>query len=518
MFNKIARTTLALGASTFIPYKLNNENLRISSIFSNAKIPSQQNATSSNSTYTKDQQSPPWFFHLFPKAFCDPVNYFKTEDYSSRFVTPRKTLKDFGGSLEILEQTYDVIRYFQKPEYFTNLGIKPPKGMIIAGAPGIGKSLLAECIAGHAAIRFLMISASELRASLVGETEHNLRNLFNEAEKNAPCIVCIDEIDSIGPSRTGQDMRLHEKSAVNQLLTLLDKEHPGVYIIGTTNHLNSLDSALVRPGRFDKSIVIPPPDKEGRLQILQLNTKNKKLAADINLKELADSCDGFSGARIATWVNEAAMQALRLDRITITLQDFTSTRLTLRGVIIGAASTDPEEKKRTAIHEIGHAFIGHFLGLKLDITSVRKTGHKFGFTLFSENDHLNPSKNQLLDKICMLLGGRAAEILFKDMRTGSRDNMKHVKDLISLIEEEGMMSDLETPETILKEQSQRALDILRKNQTKVEFAIAQLVKHETFNRDEFAKVLSKQPLPPASASSSLTAKSTAMPAPTQRWL
>jgi cell division protease FtsH len=417
--------------------------------------------------------------------------------YSCDTQKPRFNLSQFGGNKEIVFEMKEIAHYLQNPNYYKERGIKQPKGIILSGPPGTGKTMLAEAIAGEANVPVIIISASELLNRYVGSSEESLREIFDYAKKNSPCILCFDEIDSIANKRDDSKVQ-HEKVLVNQLLTLLGQENKNVIVIGTTNNFNQLDSAVVRPGRFDKHIVVPLPNKDDRKKIIELHIKNKKIDSTLNIDELALFSSGFSGAKIESWVNEAAIIALRENSIKITAAHFDTARMiTKLGIVKSNTSIEEETKKQIAIHEAGHAIVGHVLKRKLYRVSTVMHGQSEGHTeFFPIHNETNHTKETILDEICISLAGRAAEVFNNFERFGSSMDLKIAKvHAISMISEEGMGKTLtgtsmtENVELILQTEMKRAKKIIEQNEQKLNDLVNALLEYNTLNNTQFTDVL-----------------------------
>lgn len=410
-------------------------------------------------------------------------------------------LHSFGGSKEILDNLADIVRYLQNPEEFAKAGAQLPKGIILSGPPGVGKTLLAEAVAGHAGVPFILINSGELEQSQVGKTEELLREIFKVAEENAPCVLCFDELDSIATKRidASQDLRnpvllRYYNMQVNQLLTLLSKKQTEVIVMGTTNHFDSLDPAVIRPGRFDRHIALSLPSDKDRLDILQVLVKDKKLGSDVKLDQLVMISSGFSGAKLNTWVNEAALNAARAHKKHIELKHFDEARTRLEIGVARKTITDALVKRRIAAHEAGHAVVGHLLNSTLFKISTLQNGQRFGYTELISKGGLNPTEQDLLDNVCRLLAGRAAEILLNIRQAGSQDDLEKAKEIVRMmVIDEGMGrtllgSSIEIEE-ILEEQLQRAVNLLEANRPAWEKVTEALVQRDELFQEQFLKLM-----------------------------
>lgn len=430
------------------------------------------------------------------------INYADSSDIIEARI-PDIDLSAVGGNQEVIDSLGDFVRYLQDPKSFSALGVKMPKGIILSGTPGVGKSFMAEALAGHAGVPFFAISASSLQDTIIGGTEKKLRNLFAAARKAAPCVLCIDEIDSLGQKRFDNPQHGSEQSAnciVNQLLTLLSEDNGEVVVVATTNTFETLDPALVRPGRFDRHITVTKPDVEAREQILKLHTKNKQLSPSVSLSDLAKQCAGYSGAELATLVNEAALNAARNRSDAIDTEDFDQARVLVRIGIKGRPILDPEQKQRTAFHEAAHALIGHLLHHTVYKISILQHGTKLGFTenLASSNENL--TQQEILDEICISLAGRAAEKLNQSVQMGNSSDLVKAKKLAHDMIQEGMGVSLtgvnmaENIEFILNEQLYRACKLLEENRHHWERVSKELIQHNELRRDEFLDTLAGKTL------------------------
>lgn len=418
-------------------------------------------------------------------------------------VVPDVDLFSLGGYRESLDRVADIVRYLQDPEEFIKSGAKVPSGVIISGPPGVGKTELAKAVAGHAGVPLFLVSGPELGGKFVGQTEENLRALFNAAEAMAPCVICIDEIDSLAAKRIPVDQISAERqnnanyhnSEVNQLLTLISQRNPKVVVIGTTNHVNSLDPAVVRPGRLERHLRISLPDTLDRKHILEIHTKTKKLASDVSLDDLASLSAGFSGAKLANWVNEAAVCALREKSAQIHLRHFDSARMLIQIGVAQKASSNPLIKSRTAGHEAGHAVVGRLLNKTLYKVTIRQHGAALGHTEWIlPNDMPNPTKQDLLDEICMVLAGRAAEEISGIPAVGCESDFEGAKELATMmVQKEAMgstiMGTVNEVEKILEEQMLRAITLLVENGAAWERVRDALIVHEELFASDVDKLI-----------------------------
>ncbi|MEG0296929.1 MAG: ATP-dependent zinc metalloprotease FtsH [Clostridium sp.] len=344
------------------------------------------------------------------------------------------TFKDVAGQDEAKESLKEIIDFLNKPQKYTEIGAKLPKGALLVGPPGTGKTLLAKAVAGEAKVPFFSISGSNFVEMFVGMGAAKVRDLFKEADKIAPCIIFIDEIDSIGKSRDGQLQTNEEREqTLNQLLTQMDGFDPnkGIVILGATNRPEILDKALLRPGRFDRRVIVDRPDLKGRIDILKVHVKNVKLDETVDLEKVAKGTPGAVGADLANMVNEAALRAVRLRRELVSQEDFNEA---IEVIIAGKEKKDrilsKKEKKTVAYHEVGHALIAALLGEDTDpvhkITIVPRTMGALGYTMqLPEEEKYLVSKEELMGQIKVLLGGRAAEeVEFNQLSTGASNDIE----------------------------------------------------------------------------------------------
>ena len=350
------------------------------------------------------------------------------------------TFKDVAGIEEEKQELEEIVDFLKNGEKYIKLGAKIPKGVLLIGVPGTGKTLMAKAVAGEAGVPFFSISGSDFVEMFVGVGASRVRDLFEQAKKHQPCIIFIDEIDAVGRQRGaglggGHDER---EQTLNQLLVEMDgfDENTNIIVIAATNRPDILDNALLRPGRFDRQIVINRPDILGREQILQVHAKNKPLDTDVDLKVLAKRTPGFTGADLQNLLNEAALLAARKNRTTITMEDLEdASDKVMAGPEKKSRIISDEEKENTACHEVGHALLAKLLKHSdpLHKVSIIPRGMALGITMtLPEKDHLTLRKDQLIDKITMTLGGRVAEeITFgKDaITTGASNDLEKVSEM-----------------------------------------------------------------------------------------
>jgi cell division protease FtsH len=373
------------------------------------------------------------------------------------------TFEDVAGIDEAKEELQEIIEFLKNPQKFTKLGGRIPKGVLLMGAPGTGKTLLARAIAGEANVPFFCISGSDFVEMFVGVGASRVRDLFTQGKKNAPCIIFIDEIDAVGRHRGaglggGHDER---EQTLNQLLVEMDgfESQEGVIIISATNRPDVLDPALLRPGRFDRQVVVPPPDVKGREGILSVHSKKTPLADDVTLEVLSRGTPGFTGADLENLVNEAALLAARKDKNKVEMEDFEEAKdKVLMGVERKSMIISPEEKRNTSYHEAGHVLVAKFLPGTDPIHKVTiiPRGRSLGLTqqLPIDEKHTYPA-DYLQNNIAILLGGRAAEeIVLGDLTTGSGNDLERATDLARKMVCEWGMSEELGPLTFGKKEEQ----------------------------------------------------------------
>ncbi len=363
----------------------------------------------------------------------------------------KMTFKDVAGVEESKEELQEIIEFLREPQKFQKLGGRIPKGVLLVGPPGTGKTLLARAIAGEASVPFFSISGSDFVEMFVGVGASRVRDLFEQGKKNAPCIIFIDEIDAVGRHRGaglggGHDER---EQTLNQLLVEMDgfESNEGVILVAATNRPDVLDPALLRPGRFDRRVVVSWPDARGREAILRVHTRKIPLAEDVDLLVLARGTPGFSGADLANLVNEAALNAARYNRKTVQMYDF---ELAKDKVMMGAARKSlilsDAERKNTAYHEAGHVLVASLIpgADPLHKVTIIPRGMALGVTMqLPEDDKYTLTKDFLEARIAIMMGGRLAEELFMNhMTTGAGDDIERATDLARKMVCEWGMSEL----------------------------------------------------------------------------
>jgi cell division protease FtsH len=448
------------------------------------------------------------------------------------------TFDDVAGIDEAKDDCEEIIAFLKDPKKFQRLGGRIPKGVLLMGSPGTGKTLLARAIAGEAGVPFFSISGSDFVEMFVGVGASRVRDLFEQGKKNAPCIIFIDEIDAVGRHRGaglggGHDER---EQTLNQLLVEMDgfESTEGVIIIAATNRPDVLDPAILRPGRFDRRINVPRPDLNGRIGILAVHTKKVPLAGDVDLEIVGRGSPGFSGADLENLVNEAALLAARLDKDEVSMTDFEMAKdKVLMGSERRSMVINETEKKRTAWHEAGHTVAGYLLPNHDPVhkVSIIPRGPALGVTMsLPKEDRLGYSKDWALDRIAMALAGRVAEeLVLGDMTTGAADDFRQATHIArSMVTEWGMSDKLgplaylereesflpfmpgprrgeysentartidEEVHRIITDQYKRVVDLLRGSMDKLEAMAKALLERETLDSEEIIAVMQGSPLP-----------------------
>jgi cell division protease FtsH len=379
----------------------------------------------------------------------------------------RTTFDDVAGVDESKAELLEIVDFLRNSDKYTRLGAKVPKGVLLIGPPGTGKTLLARAVAGEANVPFLSISGSEFIELFVGVGASRVRDLFEQAKKQAPCIVFIDELDALGRSRGGQGPMAgggfsEQEQTLNQLLNEMDgfNANNGVIILAATNRPEVLDPALQRPGRFDRQVLVDRPDKQGREAILQVHTPGVKLADDVDLNRLAARTPGFAGADLENLVNEAALLAARRDGDEVKMSDFDEAiERVIAGLEKKSRVLSEEERKTVAYHEVGHAIIGSLMpgaGKVEKISIVPRGVGALGYTLqLPEEDKFLAGEDELRGRISILLGGRSAEeLVFRKVSTGAGDDIQKATDLADRLVTVYGMSDRLGPIAFEKQQQQ----------------------------------------------------------------
>ena len=349
--------------------------------------------------------------------------------------TERKTkvtFKDVAGLEEEKAEMIEIVDFLKKPEKYTKMGAKIPKGVLLYGKPGTGKTLIAKAIAGEANVPFISMSGSEFIEMFAGLGASRVRKLFEKARRLAPCIVFIDEIDAIGSRRTSNSgAETENNQTLNQLLVEMDgfSSEETIIVLAATNRPEMLDKALLRPGRFDRQITIPTPDLKGRLEILKIHSQEKKLSSDVNLESIAEDTAGFTGAELANILNEAAILATKNNHDEIENEDIEEA---VKKVTVGLEKKETlisdKDKKLTAYHEAGHAVVSRYLPTQSNVkeVSIIPRGVAGGYTMYkSDEDKYYISKTEMKEKLVALLGGRAAEkLVLDDISTGASNDIE----------------------------------------------------------------------------------------------
>ena len=403
----------------------------------------------------------------------------------------RVTFADVAGVDEAKDELTEIVDFLKTPERYTEIGARIPKGVLLVGPPGTGKTLLSKAVAGEAEVPFFIISGSEFVELFVGAGAARVRDLFEEAKKKAPCIIFIDELDAIGKSRSGSmgvvggnDER---EQTLNQLLTEMDgfaAQDKPVIVLAATNQPEVLDAALLRPGRFDRQVLVDRPDLSGRKTILEIYAKKVKLAEGVDLDSVAQSTSGLAGADLANLVNEAALLAARVKRTRVEQQDLgEAIERVVAGLEKKSRVLQDDEKKVVAYHEVGHAIVGHLMpgGTKVAKISIVPRGMSaLGYTLQlpTEERFLN-SKEDLQGQIATLLGGRSAEeIVFGKITTGAANDLQRATDLAEQMVGTYGMSDTLGPLAYDKQGGGRFLGGNNNPRRSVSDATAQAIDHE----------------------------------------
>lgn len=370
----------------------------------------------------------------------------ETSNDNSNSTKPKTTFNDVAGLEEVKEELFEIVDFMKNPDKYKKMGAKIPKGVLFYGPPGTGKTLLASAMAGETNASFFNVTGSEFVEKYVGVGAKRVRTLFEKARKDAPSIIFIDEIDAIGAKRHLESNNEKDQT-LNQLLVEMDgfNKDDNIIIVGSTNRLDLLDDALLRPGRFDRHIHIGDPNYHTRLEILKVHTKNKPIDSSVDLNLLAKKTHGFNGSHLANIANEAAIFAVRENSEIITNLHFDKA---IERVIAGLESKNSKlvekEKRIVSYHEAGHALVSNSLGINpIQKISIVPRGQALGYVLqLPDEDRYIYTKNELLGKIKILLAGKAAEeIIFGHKSTGAKDDLKKVTDIATqMVCEYGMSS------------------------------------------------------------------------------
>ena len=443
------------------------------------------------------------------------------------------TFADVAGEEEAKEALKEIVDFLHEPKKYSDIGATLPKGALLVGPPGTGKTLLAKAVAGEAHVPFFSISGSEFVEMFVGMGAAKVRDLFKQANEKAPCIVFIDEIDTIGKKRDGGGLGGNDEreQTLNQLLTEMDgfDGRKGVVILAATNRPESLDPALLRPGRFDRRIPVELPDLKGREAILKVHAKDVKMDDTVDFNAIARATNGASGAELANIINEAALRAVRMGRQIVIQEDLQeSVETVIAGYQKKNAVIPPHERKIVAYHEVGHALVAacqsHSAPVQ-KITIIPRTSGALGYTMqVDEGERYLMSREEALNKIATYTGGRAAEeLIFHSITTGASNDIEQATKLArAMVTRYGMTEEFDmvametvnnqylggdtslacSPETaraideqvvkIVKEQHEKALSILRENEGKLHEIAAYLLEKETITGEEFMEIFEKK--------------------------
>ena len=475
-----------------------------------------------------------WFLFIRPQRNDgrSALNFAKSK---AKMQDPSKqevTFKDVAGCDEAKEEMQDIIKFLKNPKKFQTLGAKLPKGVLLYGAPGTGKTLLAKAVAGEAKVSFFSASASEFVEMFVGVGAARVRDLFNNAKNNAPAIIFIDELDAVGRRRFagiggGHDER---EQTLNQLLIELDgfESKQGIILMGSTNRPDVLDPALTRPGRFDRHVNVPAPDMKGRKEILEVHAKKVKMGKDVNLEVIAKSTPGFVGADLANVINEAAILAARADKPAVETSDIEeAVERVMAGPQRKSRVISEREKRVIAAHEAGHTVVAKRCKHSDPVhkVSIIPRGPALGYTMqLPLEDKYLTTKSEILDRLTILLGGRAAEeILFDEITTGAHDDLSRTTAYARKMVAELGMSDKLGPISVQTDQNEvflgmdlsrhknyseelareidnevsllvkdsyrKAKNILNENKAALEKLIERLLEKEVVDSDEIDEIL-----------------------------
>ena len=465
------------------------------------------------------------------------MNFGKSKARMFAGAEKKVTFEDVAGADEEKQELEEIVDFLKAPEKYKKLGARIPKGVLLVGSPGTGKTLLARATAGEAGVPFFSISGSDFVEMFVGVGASRVRDLFDSAKKNSPCIIFIDEIDAVGRQRGaglggGNDER---EQTLNQLLVEMDgfSEHQGIIILAATNRADILDPALLRPGRFDRQIAVHVPDVKGREAILKVHAKNKPLNSSVDLKTIARSTSGMTGADLANVMNEASLMAARNNARNISMNDIEEA---IMRVIAGPAKKSmlitEEDKKITAYHEAGHAMVGTMLkecDPVHEITIIPR-GMAAGITVsLPDNDNTHMSRQKLISTITMMLGGRAGEeVMLDDICTGASNDIERATRIArKMVTEWGMSDELgpinygddtddvfigrdlmrskgvsdavaakidEETKKIMESCYEKAKQIIEENKEKMDEVVKVLYEKETLSGDEFRQIVGVSPI------------------------
>jgi cell division protease FtsH len=427
------------------------------------------------------------------------------------------TWNDVAGVEEVRAELMEVVDFLREPKRFERLGAKVPKGLLLYGPPGTGKTLLAKAVAHESGANFYSASASSFVEMFAGLGAARIRKLFAEARKNAPAIIFIDELDAVGAQRTGHGFNREQDQTLNQLLVELDgfEGAAQVVVMGASNRIQDLDQALLRPGRFDRQMLVPPPDLKGRIAILEVHTRGKPLAPGVDLGQTARQTSGLTGAELANVCNEAAIFAGRRGDHLLTQSDFDSA---LERVVAGLQQKKvltEKERRILSYHEGGHALMAHLMGAAMELQKVTivSRGEALGYAFYlPEEDRYLHTKEELIDRMIVALAGRAAEeVVFGRVTNGAANDLEKVTDIARSMVFEWGMADSVSSRTLradnyaLSEETKKlrdseqarltdnayeeALRLLHKHRVPLDRLAHELLEKETLVRDEVVKLL-----------------------------
>ncbi len=474
-----------------------------------------------------------WLFRGIARSQSTALSFGKSRARIADAKQVKTRFVDVAGAEEAKEDLVEVVDFLKNPKKYTSIGAKIPKGVLLVGSPGTGKTLLARAVAGEAGVPFFSIAGSEFVEMFVGVGASRVRDLFTRAKRNAPCIIFIDEIDAVGRQRGGAGFgggHDEREQTLNQILTEMDGFEQGtnVIVMAATNRPDVLDIALLRPGRFDRRIFIDKPDLAAREKILEVHSRNKKVAKGVKLLDIAKQSVGLTGADLENIMNESAIFAAKRRHAQVTQKDLVDA---VEKVTIGAEKKSRKltqrEKEITAYHELGHAVVGHLCPESdpLHKISIVSRGSALGVTWFlPEEDRYTINRGKFLDEICGLLGGRAAEeVVFKEITTGASNDLERASQiarnmamkygmgdddigLVAYGEKQGSVFLGVDPgmsrnyseeiarkidsfvQRTLKEQYERALGFLRTHRKKLDDLAKVLMQHETMTVEEFMEI------------------------------
>jgi len=446
---------------------------------------------------------------------------------------PKTTFNDVAGVNEAKNELQEIVDFLKHPEKYKKLGARTPKGVILVGPAGTGKTLLARAVAGEANVPFFSIAGSEFMEMLVGIGAARVRDLFNTAKKSAPAIIFIDEIDAIGRARSSGVMPSHDEreQTLNQILVEMDGFNPNeqVIVMAATNRGDLLDSALLRPGRFDRRIIVDYPDLEGRKMILKIHARNKPFESSVNWDKISKRTVGFSGADLENMLNEAAISAANQEHTKITMEDLEEAATKVKLGPEKKRLQSELDRKLTAYHEAGHAIVSHFL-IHTDPVhriSIVSRGMALGYTLIPpEKDKLHETKSHLLERISVMMGGRAAEeVIFNETTTGAANDFDQATQIAkAMVVEYGMsklgpinfgptmdvtewgksyweqntvsqdkMAEIDAEvKSIITQAYAIAIETIKKNRKAIDKVAAELLKKEGLDQEEFEKIVGKK--------------------------